>query len=144
MTKFRQAVRFVLDEGFAPRLAAALAKMGFRADRVEEGTKDPTTIRKLGEQEGPGIWVTRDLRSAVQHGRLIEETGVSVAWIKCGNVPTVTHAFLVFNFLYRYQQDVVEESPLYFVVTQESRGGRPNALVRRVGWPVDFNAQHER
>lgn len=114
--------------------------MGFRAERVEAGTLDPTTIRAIAEDSGPGIWVTRDLKSATRHAKVIEEYGVSIAWIKAGNVPTVTHAFLVFNFLYRYQMDVKNESRLYFVVTQETRDGRPEAVVERTEWPVDFYA----
>lgn len=127
-----QGVRFVLDERFSPVLETGFRRLGFRTERFPNGTKDPVIIEDLAASEGPGIWVTQDLDSARDHRKLIEDAGISVAFVRGDNPSLMKTGFLTLSFMYRFQAEVAAYPNRYYLVREVVAEGRPRAVVARV------------
>lgn len=125
------AVRFYLDEGLPDVIASGLVRLGVSVEPVARGSMDPEIIEDLSWFGCQGVWITKDMRARVRHRREILRGGISVAWIRCGNASTLTMAFLVLSFVYRYRGRIGESAvPLYFDVRERVTRGVPSAVVR--------------
>lgn len=76
---------FLLDESLSPKVARALALVGYKISPAidvfrRKGVKDPEII-KWCEQNGV-IWVHADDRAKRQHGKLIRTSGIRTLWIR--------------------------------------------------------------
>ena len=126
-----EGLRFYLDEGLPGVIAQGLTRLGVTVEPVVRGSKDPATIAELGRFGCHGVWITKDRRARVQHRDAILRSGISVAWINCGNASRLTMAFLVLSFVYRYGGRIgVSKEPLYFDVRERVTRGVPSAVVR--------------
>lgn len=115
-------------------IAQGLIRLGVTVEPVARGSKDPVTIADLGQFGCHGVWITKDRRARVQHRDAILRSGISVAWINCGNASRLTMAFLVLSFVYRYRGRIGESVvPLYFDVRERVTRGVPSAVVRVSG-----------
>ena len=131
LTMSADGVRFYLDEGLPDVIASGLVRLGVSVEPVARGSKDPETIEELSRYGCHGVWITKDMRARVRHRRDILRSGISVAWIRCGNASTLTMAFLVLSFVYRYRGRIGESTaPLYFDVRERVTRGVPSAVVR--------------
>ena len=79
---------FLFDANLSPYVARALTAMKypvvhiFDAGALDDDADDPEIIRWCRQHNH--VWVTQDLKSRriTQHGPLIRETGISVAWFR--------------------------------------------------------------
>lgn len=79
---------FLFDANLSPRVARALAAMDYPVVHIydvpelPDKAKDPEIISWC--RENGQIWVTQDIKSRRmdQHGPLIRQAGVSVAWFR--------------------------------------------------------------
>lgn len=125
---------YYLDEGLSSRLVTRLRGLGFQCGNFERQTSDEVSIEEIGRNHGRlGVWVSRDLDAKREQQDRIVNAGISVAWIRDENGTPAKHQFLVYNFLYRYRNVLVNAtSPLYFEVWERMTNGIPNAVVSKV------------
>ena len=130
MTNTGSDVVYYLDESLPYYVAEWMQRVGLSFVTVEKSTPDQDIIRDIGALRHRGVWVTRDLGSRRQYRGLIENQGISVAWINCGNATKLTQAFLVVSFAYMSRERLRDAiGPVYFNVSESLRGELPGASV---------------
>ena len=105
-------MRFLFDANLSPRVARALAAMEypvvhiFDVDNLDDHAEDPEIIRWC--RQNNHVWVTQDLKSRriTQHGPLIRDTGISVAFFRPPSKKGWSHSECLRVFL-RWIDDMV-------------------------------------
>ena len=78
-------LRFLLDESLTPKVAQALALVGYRIETVrevwqQEGIKDPEIIAWCRENDA--VWIHADDRARKAHGVELQTSGIRTLWIR--------------------------------------------------------------
>lgn len=77
--------RFLLDESLTPKVAPALALVGYRIETVrqvwnQEGIKDPEIIAWCQEQDA--TWIHADDSALRVHREKLQASGIRTLWIR--------------------------------------------------------------
>ncbi len=73
------STRFLLDESLVPKVAEALALVGYDFVVCEKGMKDPEVIDWC--RENHAVWVHADDRARREHRVLLQATGIRTIWV---------------------------------------------------------------
>lgn len=77
-------MQFFLDENLPPQVARALSLVGYPITHPDEhgkrGEKDPDLITWLAQNQL--VWITKDDDARKRHSGQIEQSGVSVVWVR--------------------------------------------------------------
>lgn len=122
-------MQFFLDENLPPKVAQALALVGYPIthpdDHGKRGEKDPELITWLAHNQF--VWITKDDDARKRHIHQITQAGVSVVWVRglAGRKNTVSiqqvHLMLTVKLEELIEKLEASNRPLHFMVYLSGR-----------------------
>ena len=117
-------MQFFLDENLPPRVARALALVGFPITHPDEhgkrGEKDPALITWLAQNHF--VWITKDYAARKLHAKELKREGVSVVWVRglegSRNTVNMQQVHLMLTVKLPRIAEIIQNAsgPMYFVL----------------------------